>query len=516
MNKMKKISIFTIILYMLLMTTVFATTATISVSAARLRKEANTESDVLAKIYEGEQIEILEKNGEWYKIKYNNKVGYLKNDLIQEESNTNSSIDNTKNNSNESINKELGGKKQEDNADEIVNESLEANSKIIINSQTKLRYQPSMMSNVIIEIDEGKELTKNCELGNWIQVTDGNVTGWVIKAKTLNTNNTPESEDSKKTEEQENKDFDSLNEGSEENTSNKEETNKDKNNTNKENNKDNTNIGTNKDTENNKNEENNKEVDNTKTEDKNKGNSNENNNKSETLTSNKKGIVNVETAKVRKNADKTSKIIGFLDYNDEITILAEEGEWYKFSEKNIEGYVHKTLVTLINEGTVSSRGTYESRDSEKKSSENLDNVEDNVINKGNETSNATENKGQEVANLAKQYLGYKYVVGGKNPKTGFDCSGFTRYIFLQYGYSLGTTAAGQNNLGREVKREELLPGDLILFYDEDKNKIGHTGIYISNGDFIHSANPTRGVVIDNINTNSYYNERYFVAKRIVE
>ena len=67
-----------------------------------------------------------------------------------------------------------------------------------------------------------------------------------------------------------------------------------------------------------------------------------------------------------------------------------------------------------------------------------------------------------------------------------------------------------------MSRNDLRPGDLILFYDEAKTKIGHTGIYISNGDFIHSANPQRGVVIDNINTNSYYNERYIVAKRIVE
>ena len=85
MNKMKKISIITIILYMLFVTSVFASTATISVSAARLRKEANTESDVLTKIYEGEKVEILEKNGEWYKVKYGNNVGYLKNNLIKVE-----------------------------------------------------------------------------------------------------------------------------------------------------------------------------------------------------------------------------------------------------------------------------------------------------------------------------------------------------------------------------------------------------------------------------------------------
>ena len=143
-------------------------------------------------------------------------------------------------------------------------------------------------------------------------------------------------------------------------------------------------------------------------------------------------------------------------------------------------------------------------------------IMDIVTVKNNALENNNQNNGQNVVDYAKQYLGYPYVVGGKNPTTGFDCSGFTRYVFLNYGYSLGATAAGQNNLGTEISKENLQPGDLLLFYDEAMTKIGHTGIYISNGDFIHAANPTRGVVIDNVNTNSYYRERFIVARRIVE
>ena len=445
MNKMKKISIITIILYMLFVTSAFASTATISVSAARLRKEANTESDVLTKIYEGEKVEILEKNGEWYKVKYGNNVGYLKNNLIKEDNDT------------------------------VTNENVyDANidsSKVVTNSKTKLRYQPSMISNVIIEIEAGKELTKNIELGNWVQVTDGTITGWIIKSKitkdlsTVENNQKPEEKEPEKVENE-------VDSSEIENEDNK--------------------------------------VSESKNEEK--------TNQSQVTTSNKKGKVNVETAKVRSAADKTSKVVGFLDYNDEITILAEEGEWYKFTEKNAQGYVHKTLITLVGEESVSSRGTTEERENNKKEEKSSSNSEVTNVQQENETitNNVAGNKGQEVVDLAKKYLGYKYVVGGKNPETGFDCSGFTRYIYLQFGYSLGSTAAGQNNLGVEVSRNELRPGDLILFYDEGKTKIGHTGIYISNGDFIHSANPERGVVIDNIKTNSYYNERYIVAKRIVE
>lgn len=439
MNKMKKISIITIIFYMIFITSVFAATGTITVAGARLRKEANTESNILTKIYQGEQVEILEKNGDWYKVKYGNHIGYLKNTLLKEEISSDKK-ENTENNISD------------------VSEKI-SDTTIITTKNTNIRYQPSFISNVIIKIDAGKELTKTDELGSWIKVTDGAVTGWITKISILD--NISNIEADEKIEETEEKKEDKKEEKKEDNTVVEK----------------------------------------------------EENNKTQGMSVNKKGKVNVETAKVRKSADKSSKVIGFLDYNDEITIISEEGEWYKFTEKSIDGYVHKTLITLSE--NISSRGTNEDRDEENKKAVTTNNSISNEVSKENENINKNDTKGQDVVEFAKKYLGYKYVVGGKNPETGFDCSGFTRYVFLQFGHSLGTTAAAQNNIGTEVSRENLKPGDLILFYDEGKTKIGHTGIYISNGDFIHSANPARGVVIDNINTNSYYNQRYIVAKRIV-
>ncbi|MBR3614023.1 MAG: SH3 domain-containing protein [Clostridia bacterium] len=477
MNKMKKISIITIILYMLFVTSVFASTATISVSAARLRKEANTESDVLTKIYEGEKVEILEKNGEWYKVKYGNNVGYLKNNLVKEDSNNSENLNISE------------GKTTSNNVSENSQQTIEDSSKVVTNSQTKIRYQPNMMSNVIVQIEAGKELTKIAEIGKWIQVSDGTVEGWILENK-INENKALAQEDTNENDSNEN----STIEKEQSDTENK---------TNIENKKD---AESKKETENEKNTENKKDNE-------------SNNNKSQGTSANKKGKVNVETAKVRSKADKSSKVVGFLDYNDEIIITAEEGEWYKFTEKDSAGYVHKTLITLIEDEAISSRGNNEERNQEEtifNDTTTVDNNTNQVISNVLSSSGDFSKNGNSVVELAKKYLGYKYVVGGKNPDSGFDCSGFTRYVFLQFGYSLGTTAAGQNNLGVEIARSDLRPGDLILFYDEGKTKIGHTGIYISDGDFIHSANPKRGVVIDNINTNSYYNERYIIAKRIVE
>ena len=464
MSKMKKISIITILLYMFFITSSFASTATIDVNSARLREDANTTSKVLTNIYKGEKVEILEKDGEWYKVKYGSNTGYLKNTLIKEDAISNE-------------------EKVNEKTDETVEDvQQEDSNKVVIKSNTVIRYQPNMISNTIVSVEIGKELTKELELGKWIKVSDGAIDGWILKAKIENQN----------IQKQDTTDSNKTNTTTEENTNTTNTVNTNKVNTNTVSNKVTNTVVENK--------VENKVVNEVKQETSNS-------------TGNKKGKVNVETAKVRKEASTIAKIVGFLDYNDEITILAEEGEFYKFTEKSVSGYVHKSLITPIEEN-VSSRGNAEER-----VQENV--VEDNKISKEEpkqevsiESNNTS--KGKEVAELALKYKGYKYVVGGKNPESGFDCSGFTRYIFLQFGYSLGNTAASQNNLGVEVERSALKEGDLILFYDEQKTKIGHTGIYISGGDFIHSANPERGVVIDNLNTNSYYNERYIVAKRIVE
>ena len=461
MNKMKKISIITIILYMLFITSSFANTATVDVNSARLRENASTTSNVLTNIYKGEKVEILEKNGEWYKVKYGNNTGYLKNTLIKEDV----------------ISSEE--KTNEESKEKVEDTQTQESNKVVFKENTVIRYQPNMMSNAIISVEIGKELTKELELGKWIKVSDGAIEGWVLRIKT----NVQDAQEVQETTTTNTVAETNTNTNTNTNTTNSVNENKVENKvTNKV-----TNTVTN--TVSNK-VENNVSVENVK----------ETNNSS----NNKKGKVNVETAKVRKEASTTAKIVGFLDYNDEITILAEEGEFYKFTEKTVSGYVHKSLITPIEE-SVSSRGNTEDR-----IQENVVTSTDTVV----EISNTS--TGKDVVDLALKYKGYKYVVGGKNPESGFDCSGFTRYIFLQFGYSLGNTAASQNNLGVEVDRSALKEGDLILFYDDAKTKIGHTGIYISNGDFIHSANPERGVVIDNINTNSYYNERYIVAKRIVE
>jgi peptidoglycan DL-endopeptidase CwlO len=93
-----------------------------------------------------------------------------------------------------------------------------------------------------------------------------------------------------------------------------------------------------------------------------------------------------------------------------------------------------------------------------------------------------------VVGIALQYLGIPYVWGGSSPSTGFDCSGFTSYVYAQVGLYLPHHAASQYSMGTPVAYEQLAPGDLVFF-----SGLGHVGIYIGGGQFVHA--PHTGDVV---------------------
>lgn len=109
-------------------------------------------------------------------------------------------------------------------------------------------------------------------------------------------------------------------------------------------------------------------------------------------------------------------------------------------------------------------------------------------------------------------LGIKYKYGGDTTR-GFDCSGFTRYVFAKLGIDLPRTSGGQAKEGVKVAKNELRPGDLVFFNTNGKG-ISHVGIYMGDGKFAH-ASTTRGITITPMN-DKYYSKRYVTARRVLD
>jgi hypothetical protein len=108
-------------------------------------------------------------------------------------------------------------------------------------------------------------------------------------------------------------------------------------------------------------------------------------------------------------------------------------------------------------------------------------------------------------------LGVKYRAGGTTAITGFDCSGFTSFVFAQFKMKLPHQSVSQAQLGTKVLKSNLRPGDLV-FFNTNGRTISHVGIYTGNGKFAHAAR--QGIVIDNMNS-SYYLSRYVTARRVL-
>ena len=225
-------------------------------------------------------------------------------------------------------------------------------------------------------------------------------------------------------------------------------------------------------------------------------------------TSTKTKYVNSTTVNVRKEANTSSTIVTTVALNTEVQVYSEESGWSKVMVNNVEGYISSSLLSDNKQET--SRGQTTSRRTSSTTNTATTNATTKTTAQGT-TSVPTSSNGSSIVATAKKYLGYKYVYGGSSPSTGFDCSGFTSYIFKQYGISLNRTAAGQYSNGVAVSRANLQPGDLVMF---GKSGINHVAIYIGGGQIIHSSTPSTGVRIDSLST-GYYNNNYVGARRVL-
>ena len=108
--------------------------------------------------------------------------------------------------------------------------------------------------------------------------------------------------------------------------------------------------------------------------------------------------------------------------------------------------------------------------------------------------------------------GVPYVRGGTG-RGGFDCSGFTQYVYARQGVSLPRTAAEQACAGTRVSRSDLRAGDLVFFAGTYKSGISHVGIYIGDGNFIHAPRTGSSVRVEDLDS-SYYRSHWAFGRRV--
>lgn len=121
---------------------------------------------------------------------------------------------------------------------------------------------------------------------------------------------------------------------------------------------------------------------------------------------------------------------------------------------------------------------------------------------------------QQIIDYAATLLGCKYVYGGNTP-SGFDCSGYVKYVFNHFGVTLTRTSASQYANSVHIKKSALQIGDLVFFSQNiGSSKVGHVGIYVGGGQFIHAASPGKGVRYDSLSSD-YYSARYIGSGRVL-
>lgn len=215
------------------------------------------------------------------------------------------------------------------------------------------------------------------------------------------------------------------------------------------------------------------------------------------------------SANFRSEPTTQSTSLNKLVRYTEVTVVSElDNGWYKVTYNGTTGYISKSLVTL---GNAPEQPSSRNSDATRSTTQNTSTTQAASSSQVVTGVAPASSYGGGVVATAKSLVGSRYVYGGSSP-SGFDCSGFTSYVYGQNGVSLNRTASGQLSNGTAVAKSDLQPGDLVMFGSSAAN-VYHVGIYVGNGQMIHAANSNRGVVYDTIES-GYYANNYYGARRV--
>lgn len=377
----------------------YAETATVITETLRLRKEPTTDSNILRNLDEGDELEVISQEGDWYKISFEGYEGYVAAEYIR-------------------INQDIPSTTDENNQttdSNTVDDTNTNDNEIRLKANTKVYILPALISSSIKTVENATSIRIVETINNWSNIEVEGTNGWVLNKYIEN--------------------FDKIN--------------------------------------------------NTETPDTN-------------TTETKTGYVNVTSANIRAEASTDSEVVDMAVLNDEVQILEDLGEWYKIKNGDGEAYIFASLVS-------DERTEVTSRSSINRTTTPVSSEKSAAL--------IASASGNSVAEFAKQYVGYSYVYGGSGP-TAFDCSGFTMYVFQKFGINLPHNAVTQSNYGAYVSKENLVPGDLVIFNDYSNTSIGHAGIYIGDGRIVHAENSYSGVTTDTI-MSGYYDVRFVEGRRLI-
>ena len=215
--------------------------------------------------------------------------------------------------------------------------------------------------------------------------------------------------------------------------------------------------------------------------------------------------VKADRLNVRKEQSTEADRIGYVDRGEKVKFLEDCGEWIRIRyTTDDEGYVAAEYVTVIEEFTYAK--TIEEEQEEEAARQALQQRQNEAehttpevigdIQFPNTTYTSNAELRQAIINYAMQFVGNRYVHGGRSLVTGTDCSGFTCYVMADFGYSISRTPGGQlASAGRSIDYSQIQPGDIICYSSNGGRSCTHVAFYIGNGQIVHAANSRKGVIV---------------------
>lgn len=196
-------------------------------------------------------------------------------------------------------------------------------------------------------------------------------------------------------------------------------------------------------------------------------------------------VVYKDGANIKKMPNLSSETLDTLQRGEYLDLIAYDGDFIKVKYEGTTGYVLKEKIKMTNE-------------------------KNDTQQENNKKSTA-----DDIINFAKNFLGKPYVYGGTDLSKGTDCSGFTFSVFKNFDINLNRISRDQYLNGENVEKENLKKGDLVFFNTGGASQISHVGIYIENGDYIHSTDSKGiGVTISSLNSD-YAQKTYYGARRVL-